>query len=167
MSGIFAATAILGIGWQFGSAAASSFLAADAAASGTTTTSSGSSTTGSSSGGTTTSATATPTPTASASASTPAASGASGTYTGSVESTPFGTVQVEIVVSSGKITDVKALKLTDQGGRSVDISNRAAPILRQQVIAAQSANVNGVSGATYTTEGYLSSVQSAIDKARL
>lgn len=86
---------------------------------------------------------------------------------GAVEQTRFGSVQVEIVVSAGKITDVKALKLTDQGGRSVEISNQAAPILRSQVLAAQSANVDGVSGATYTTQGYLSSVQSAIDKAGL
>lgn len=79
----------------------------------------------------------------------------------------YGDVQVEIVVNSGKITNVKALHLTDQGGRSVYISNQAAPILRSQVLAAQSVQVNGVSGATYTTDGYLSSVQSAIDKAGL
>jgi uncharacterized protein with FMN-binding domain len=76
-------------------------------------------------------------------------------------------VQVEIVVSAGKITDVKALQLTDQGGRSVQISNYAAPILRSEVLKAQSAKVQNVSGATYTTDGYLSSVQSAIDKAGL
>ena len=70
-------------------------------------------------------------------------------------------------MSAGKITDVKALKLTDQGGRSVQISNYAAPILRSEVLSAQSAKVSNVSGATYTTEGYLSSLQSAIDKAGL
>jgi uncharacterized protein with FMN-binding domain len=76
-------------------------------------------------------------------------------------------MQVEIVVSKGKITDVKALKLTDQGGRSVEISNYAAPILRSEVLAAQSANVSTVGGATYTSEGYLNSLQSALDKAHL
>ena len=70
-------------------------------------------------------------------------------------------------MAGGKITDVVALQLTDRGGRSVQISNQAAPILRSEVLATQSAKVNGVSGATYTTDGYLSSVQSAIDKAGL
>lgn len=92
---------------------------------------------------------------------------ADGTYTGASESTQYGDVQVSITVSAGKISDVTAVHLTDQGGRSVSISNRAAPILRQEVIAAQSAKVQGVSGATYTTDGYLSSVQSAIDQAGL
>ncbi len=91
----------------------------------------------------------------------------SGTIVGATETTQFGDVQVEIVVTAGKITDVKALHLTDQGGRSVQISNRAAPILRSEVLASQSAHVNSVSGATYTTAGYLSSVQSALDKAGL
>jgi uncharacterized protein with FMN-binding domain len=69
------------------------------------------------------------------------------------------------VVSGGKITDVVAVQLTDRGGRSVEISNYAAPILRKEVLSAQSANVSTVGGATYTTDGYLSSVQSALDRA--
>jgi uncharacterized protein with FMN-binding domain len=76
-------------------------------------------------------------------------------------------MQVEIIVSNGRITNVKALQLTNQGGRSVQISNYAAPILRKEVLAAQSANVSSVGGATYTSEGYLSSLQSALDKAKL
>jgi uncharacterized protein with FMN-binding domain len=76
-------------------------------------------------------------------------------------------VQVEIVVSSGKITDVKALQLTNEGGRSVQISNYAAPILRKEALAAQSAKISSVGGATYTSEGYVSSLQSALDKANL
>ena len=76
-------------------------------------------------------------------------------------------MQVEIVVADGKITDVKALQLTNQGERSVQISNYATPILRKEVLAAQSAKVSSVGGATYTSEGYLSSLQSAIDKAHL
>ena len=69
------------------------------------------------------------------------------------------------MVVSGKITDVVALHLTDQGGRSVQLSNQAAPILRSEVLKAQSAKVNGVSGATYTSVAYLASLQAAIDKA--
>jgi uncharacterized protein with FMN-binding domain len=76
-------------------------------------------------------------------------------------------VQVKLVVAAGKITDVVAVHLTDQGGRSVQLSNRAAPILRSEVLKAQSAKVASVSGATYTTDAYLLSVQSAIDKAGL
>jgi uncharacterized protein with FMN-binding domain len=76
-------------------------------------------------------------------------------------------MQVEIVVSEGKITDVKTLRETNQGGRSVQISNYAVPILRKEVLAAQSANVDSVGGATYTSDGYLSSLQSGLDKAGL
>lgn len=115
-------------------------------------------------------ATAPLTPGASGSASAaPAAGGSSvsGTFAGSTVSTRYGNVQVQLVVVSGKITDVVALHLTDQGGRSVQLSNQAAPILRSEVIAAQSAKVNSVSGATYTTDAYLISVQAAIDKAHI
>jgi uncharacterized protein with FMN-binding domain len=76
-------------------------------------------------------------------------------------------MQVEIVVSNGKITDVKALQLTNQDPRSVQISGAAAPVLRQEALSAQSAKIDTVSGATYTSDGYLGSLQSAIDKANL
>lgn len=94
-------------------------------------------------------------------------SGSSGTYTGAVESTHFGDVQVSITVTDGTISDVTPLHLTDSDGRSVQISNRAAPVLRQEVLSAQSASVQMVSGATYTSEAYLASLQSAIDQAGL
>jgi uncharacterized protein with FMN-binding domain len=79
--------------------------------------------------------------------------------------TRFGNVQVQVTVAGGTITDLTALQLTDSDGRSVQISNRAAPILRQEVLASQSANVANVSGATYTSQAYLSSLQSALDQA--
>ncbi|MBF4635725.1 FMN-binding protein [Agreia pratensis] len=91
----------------------------------------------------------------------------SGTFTGSVSRTRYGNVQVQITVANGSITDVTALQLTNDGGKSVSISNRAAPVLRTEVLKAQSANVQSVSGATYTSEGYLSSLQSALDQAGL
>jgi uncharacterized protein with FMN-binding domain len=96
----------------------------------------------------------------------PAVKLADGTYSGSSVPTRYGDVQVEITVAGGKISDVKPLQLTNAEQRSVDISNQAAPILRSEVLAAQSANVATVSGATYTTQGYLGSLQSAIDKAK-
>ncbi|MCU1471197.1 MAG: FMN-binding protein [Glaciihabitans sp.] len=74
---------------------------------------------------------------------------------------------MRITVASGKLTDVTAVHLTDNGGRSVEISNYAAPILRTEVLAAQSANVSSVGGATYTSQGYLTSLQSALDQAGL
>jgi uncharacterized protein with FMN-binding domain len=91
----------------------------------------------------------------------------SGTFRGAVEQTQYGSVQVSVTVAAGKITDVAALKLTDQGGRSVQISAYAAPVLRSEVLTSQSAKVSSVSGATYTSSGYLSSVQSALDNAHL
>jgi uncharacterized protein with FMN-binding domain len=90
-----------------------------------------------------------------------------GTFTGSSESTRYGSVQVKIVVVGGTITDVVPVRLTDQGSRSVQLSNYAAPILRAEVLAAQSAKVASVSGATYTTDAYLLSLQSALDQAGL
>jgi uncharacterized protein with FMN-binding domain len=96
-----------------------------------------------------------------------AATKATGTYVGSTAQTRFGPMQVAIVVSAGKIANVKTLQETNQGGRSVEISNYAVPILRKEVLAAQSANVSSVGGATYTSDGYLSSLQSALDKAGL
>lgn len=90
---------------------------------------------------------------------------ADGTYTGSSVPTRFGSVQVQVTVSGGRISDVTALHLTDSDGRSVQISNRAAPVLHDEVLSSQSANVRMVSGATYTSDAYLRSVQSALDQA--
>ena len=94
-------------------------------------------------------------------------SSAGGTFTGDSVQTRFGSVQVQISVSGGKITDVKALQLTDEDRRSVQISNRAAPLLRSEVLQAQSANVQTISGATVTSSAYLTSLQAALDAAHL
>jgi uncharacterized protein with FMN-binding domain len=90
---------------------------------------------------------------------------ADGTYTGASVSTRFGDVQVQVTISGGAITDVTALHLTDHDGRSVQISNQAAPMLRSEVLSAQTANVNMIGGATYTSDAYLTSLQSALDQA--
>ena len=92
---------------------------------------------------------------------------AGGTYDGDIVQTRFGTVQVQITVKAGAITDVTALKLTDHEGRSVQISNYAAPILRSEVLQAQSADVQTVGGATVTSDAYLTSLQAALDAANL
>ena len=87
-----------------------------------------------------------------------------GVLTGALVQIPFGPVQVQVTMSGGQITDVKTLALPS-GGRSGQIAAYAAPQLRSEVLTAQSAQVNTVSGATYTSEGYLQSLQSALDKA--
>jgi len=74
-------------------------------------------------------------------------------------------VEIAVTISGGAITDVTALQLTDADGRSVQISNRAAPVLREEVLQAQSASVSMVSGATYTSGAYLESLQAALDQA--
>ena len=150
LSGIFASVAILVVGWQAGSAA----VTAAHSSSGTT----GSNSSSSASGTTTA-----PSPAAPAAPAAP--SSTAGSFTGSSVSTQFGSVQVQVVVANGKITDVKTLHLTDSGGRSVQISNKAAPILLSEVLSSQSAHVSTVGGATYTSDAYLTSLQSALDQA--
>lgn len=96
-----------------------------------------------------------------------AAAAAAATYDGAVVPTRFGSVQVQINVKAGAITDVTALQLTDDDRKSIQISNRAAPLLRSEVLAAQSADVKSISGATVTSNAYLTSLQAAIDAANL
>jgi uncharacterized protein with FMN-binding domain len=109
---------------------------------------------------------AAPAPAAPAPAPAPApAARPTGTFPGSTVQTRYGPVQVSVTIANGTITEVTALQLTNDGGRSVAISAQAAPILRSEVLAAQSAKVSNVSGATYTTRGYLTSLQAALDTA--
>lgn len=90
---------------------------------------------------------------------------ADGTYDGAVINTRYGTVQVQAVMSGGQIADVIAVKLTDVDGRSVAISRQVAPMVHDEVLAAQSAHVSNITGGTYTTQGYLQSLQAALDAA--
>lgn len=92
--------------------------------------------------------------------------GATGTFTGSVAQTQYGPVQVRVVMTGGRMTDVTALQLPNSSSRSVQLSGRAAPVLRQEALSAQSAAINTVSGATYTSQGYRSSLQAALDAAK-
>lgn len=91
----------------------------------------------------------------------------SGTFDGSVAQTRFGPVQVRITVSGGKLTDVQALQVPNNNHRDVEINSYAVPILRDEALAAQSARIDTVSGATYTSDGYRESLQAAIDAAHL
>jgi uncharacterized protein with FMN-binding domain len=87
------------------------------------------------------------------------------TVTGAVVSTPYGNVQVAAVVKGTHLLDVQALHLTDANGTSRSISAGAEPQLRQEALQAQSAHIDTVSGATYTSEGYRQSLQAALDAA--
>ncbi len=77
----------------------------------------------------------------------------------------YGTVQVKVTLTGSRITDVTPLSLP-QGGRSSDISAYAAPQLRREALSAQSAHIDTVSGASYTSAGYAMSLQSALDASR-
>jgi uncharacterized protein with FMN-binding domain len=87
------------------------------------------------------------------------------TIVGGVAQTRYGDVQVSVTLLGTRIVDVKALHLTDSSQTSVDISAGAEPTLRSEALAAQSANIDLVSGATYTSEGYRASLQAALDAA--
>ena len=88
-----------------------------------------------------------------------------GTYTGSTVQHPYGTVAVTVTISGGKITNVSAKALDGGDRRSQSIDSQAVPIMKSEVLAANSANVSTISGATYTSSAYITSLQSALAKA--
>ena len=99
---------------------------------------------------------------------TPAQSaGITGTFDGNTASTRWGPVQVRLVVKDGKIVDASALQSPSGDSRSRSISQQAIPYLVQETLAAQSAQISGVGGASYTSNGWYTSLQSALKKAGL
>ncbi|MGA5137933.1 FMN-binding protein, partial [Streptomyces azureus] len=86
------------------------------------------------------------------------------TLTGSVAQTQYGPVQVRITVAGGKITKAEAVQ-APKGGRSDQITSASVPRLNQAAVAAGNAQIDAVSGATYTSAGYKQSLQSALDQA--
>lgn len=101
------------------------------------------------------------------STTTSAGSGGDGTFTGDQVDTRWGPVQVEITVAGGRITAATAVVYPDSNPRDQQINSYALPVLSSEVIAAQGAQIDMVSGATVTSQGYLGSLQSAIDQANL
>ncbi|WOX08400.1 FMN-binding protein [Streptomyces sp. N50] len=89
------------------------------------------------------------------------------TVTGETAQTRWGPVQVKITVKNGKITDVTAVQSPSDNPRDQEINSYALPELRREVLSAQSASIDTVSGATYTSDGYRQSLQSALDSAGL
>ena len=95
------------------------------------------------------------------------AGGSATTVTGDTAQTRWGPVQVQITVAGGKITDVTPVQYPNGNGRDQEINSYALPVLAQEALAAQSADIDHVSGATVTSDGYVQSLQSAIDQANL
>jgi len=110
-------------------------------------------------------ATASATPTAAATPAAAAPAAKSGTFTGPSVYVNYGNVQVQITVVNGRITDAIAVKAPS--GRNDRYTNMAVPILKQQTLAAQSANIKGASGASYTSYGWFKSLQGALADAGL
>ena len=105
----------------------------------------------------------TPAATPTKAASAPATKSVSGTFTGDSVDVRYGFVQVKITVENGKITDAQAV--TAPSGRNDRWTQMSVPVLRQQTLQAQSANINGVSGASFTSYGWYTSLASALAKA--
>jgi uncharacterized protein with FMN-binding domain len=89
------------------------------------------------------------------------------TVTGTVAQTRWGPVQVRLTLADGKISAVDAVQYPDGNNRDREINDDALPVLVQETISAQSADVDMVSGATVTSTGYVQSLQSALDQAGL
>ena len=106
---------------------------------------------------------ATPTPTQTKASATPVTKPASGTFIGDSVNVRYGFVQVKITVENGKITDAQAVQAPT--GRNDRWTQMAVPILRQQTLQAQSARINGASGASFTSYGWYTSLVSALAKA--
>ena len=94
-------------------------------------------------------------------------SGTAKTVTGAAWPTIYGPVQVQVTVKAGKVTAVQAVEYPQDTPRDYQINSFAVPQLNSEALAAGSANIDAVSGATYTSQGYISSLQSALDKAGL
>jgi uncharacterized protein with FMN-binding domain len=114
-----------------------------------------------SSGGNAATATTEPAPQAPAASTT----AVSGTFTGPSVNVNYGNVQVQITVVNGRITDAVAVKAPS--GKNDRYTNMSVPTLKQQTLAAQSANIKGVSGASYTSYGWFTSLQGALAQAGL
>jgi uncharacterized protein with FMN-binding domain len=92
--------------------------------------------------------------------------GGTKTIDGAVVQTQFGPVQVRVTIKGGKLTEVVPIQIPSDNGRDQEIASYSVPILRSEALKAQSAQIDMVSGATYTSQGYIQSLQAALDQAR-
>ncbi len=88
------------------------------------------------------------------------------TVTGGAVNTPLGPVQLKVAFDGAKLTGVTVLEEPDSTPRDEQINAQAIPVLTQEALTAQNANIDGVSGATFTSDGYIGSLQSALDAAK-
>ncbi|MFE4974751.1 FMN-binding protein [Kitasatospora sp. NPDC056651] len=110
---------------------------------------------------------ASPGPAGSPAPSAPAAApGATRKVSGNTVNTRYGPVQVQVTLAGSRITAVDVVKYPNSERRDREINGSALPILNQEAISAQSAQIDVVSGATYTSDGYVRSLQSALDRAK-
>ena len=142
---VIASAGVLGAGWAVGTA--------NGATVATTTTTGTTATTGTTTSGTTTKTTSGST------------TYKDGTYTGTTVTHRYGSVTVTVTISGGKITNVSAQALDGGDRRSQSIDSQAVPMMKTEVLSANSAKVSTISGATYTTTAYITSLQSALAKA--
>jgi uncharacterized protein with FMN-binding domain len=105
-----------------------------------------------------------PAGTKAAASSSAAPAAATRTVTGTVANTQYGPMQVQLTLAGQKITKVTVLQQTDSGSQSSEIDSFAIPKLTSETLAAQSARIDAVSGASYTSSGYIQSLQSALDQ---
>lgn len=163
-----AATAsLIAIGWNIGQAG----LAADnvdttttASSDQTATTTTDSSTTDTTTTDTSTTETTT-TDTSTNTDTTTTTSGSDGTFVGDTVQTRFGPMQVQVVITGGAITDVQTIQFPSNDRKSVEINEQTIPILLAEVLEIQSADITNISRATYTSQSYKQSLQSALDAA--
>lgn len=90
-----------------------------------------------------------------------------GTFTGDAAATPYGTVQIAVIISGGKIADINFLQMPSDQQHSREVTTFSEPLLKQTTIAKQSSNIDFVSGATSTSYGYQESLQHALDQAKI
>jgi uncharacterized protein with FMN-binding domain len=95
----------------------------------------------------------------------PASASGTMTATGDTVQTRWGPVRVRVTLTDGRLTDVTAVSYPEDNPRDQEINSYALPQLRREALAAQSARIDTVSGATYTSDGYRQSLQSALDSA--
>jgi uncharacterized protein with FMN-binding domain len=113
-----------------------------------------------------TSAAESPLPSKKPSSAAPPAQPQTRSVTGSSIGTRYGNVEVRVTFAGTQITDVVPVRLPDSNGVDQEIDQQVVPILIQETLTAQSSNIQAVSGATYTSDGYIRSLQSALDKAK-
>lgn len=145
---------LYGVGEEVAAAPAAASTVSGSTTSGSTSSDSGEASTSSGDASTPSS---TPSPSSSASSATT-------TVTGDAVDTRYGAVQVKVTFSGTTITAVETVQSPSGNRRDIEINDQALPILEQEALSSQSANIDTVSGATYTSEGYIQSLQSAIDQ---